>query len=355
MPDSRQINFRDAVREALFEEMHRDPDVVVMGEDVGAAGGVFKQTAGLLEAFGIERVIDTPISESAAFGAAVGAAMAGLRPVFEVMFGDFITLVMDQLVNHAAKLHYMTGGAFKVPLVLRTTVGVGGSAGPQHSQSLHAWLSHVPGLKVVIPSSPYDAKGLLKSAIRDDNPVVVFEDRLLYTARGEVPDDEWTVPLGQARVVREGADVTIVATGRMVALALRAAEEVEGEGISVEVIDPRSLVPLDAETLIASAKKTSRVLVVDGGCQQYGVTGELSARIMEGAFYYLDAPIYRIGATDTPVPFAPALEPLVIPDERRIAQAVRRALAATGVSIGHSHPEALGREPVGGKAWSGGR
>ena len=322
MPEPRIITYRAAILEALFAEMRRDPSVLVMGEDVGAAGGVFRQAAGLFEEFGAERVIDTPISESGAFGIAAGAAMSGSRPVFEVMFGDFITLVMDQLANQAAKVHYMSAGQISVPLVLRTAVGIGANLGPQHSQSLHAWTAHIPGLKVVMPSTPADAKGLMAAAIRDDNPVVYFEDRTLYTLRGDVPEGDHFVPIGVAEVKRAGEDVTIVATSRMVQVALAAAELLAADGISAEVVDPRSLVPLDVATLVESVRKTSRAVVVDGGYRQYGVTGEIAATITEQAFDWLDAPVMRIGAENVPIPFSRTLEPLVVPDAPRLAKAV---------------------------------
>ncbi|HXP31960.1 MAG TPA: alpha-ketoacid dehydrogenase subunit beta [Stellaceae bacterium] len=322
MPEARQITYRAAVLEALFEEMRRDPAVIVMGEDVGAPGGVFKQTEGLYAAFA-GRVIDTPISEAGAFGIAVGAAMTGLRPIFEVMFGDFLTLVMDQLVNQAAKIHYMSNGNFTVPLVLRTTMGTGANLGPQHSQSLYAWAAHVPGLKVVIPSTPADAKGLFKSAIRDDNPVLVFEDRLLYGMKGDVPEGEVLVPLGRADIKRRGRDVTVVALGRMVQVALSAAARLAQEGIEAEIVDPRSLVPLDVETLVESVKRTNRALIVDGGSRQYGAAGELAATLGETAFDWLDAPVARLAAADVPIPMSRTLEPLVQPDEGRVTAAVR--------------------------------
>jgi pyruvate dehydrogenase E1 component beta subunit len=319
MRNARVDSYRLAVLSALFNEMRRDDSVIMMGEDVGAAGGVFKQTDGLFAEFGQDRVIDTPISESGAFGIAVGAAMTGQRPVFEVMFGDFITLIMDQLVNQAAKVSYMSAGQFAVPLVLRTAVGVGGNLGPQHSQSLHAWVSHVPGLKVVMPSTPADAKGLMTAAIRDNGPVVFFEDRMLYNLRDEVPDGEHLVPIGVADIKRQGKDVTIVAISRMVRIALAAADLLAHDGISAEIIDPRSLVTLDLDTIIESVKKTSRAVVVDGGYRQFGVTGEIAASIGEFAFDWLDAPVIRIGAADLPIPFSKPLEALVLPDAARLA------------------------------------
>lgn len=322
MPDGRIMTFRAAVLESLIAEMRRDGSVIMMGEDVGIAGGVFKQTEGLFKEFGADRVIDTPISEAGAFGIAVGAAMTGQRPVFEVMFGDFITLVMDQLVNQAAKIHYMSGGQYAVPLVLRTAVGIGASLGPQHSQSLHAWAAHIPGLKVVMPSTPADAKGLMTAAIRDGNPVVFVEDRMLYNLQGVVPEGEHVVAIGSADVKRPGTDVTVVATSRMTQVALAAAELLAPQGISVEVVDPRSLVPLDTETLVESVKRTSRLMVVDGGYRQYGITGEIAATIAEVAFDWLDAPVVRIGAENVPIPFSKALEPLVLPDPSRLASSL---------------------------------
>jgi pyruvate dehydrogenase E1 component beta subunit len=321
MPSARPLTYRAAVLEALFGEMRRDGTVIMLGEDIGAAGGVFKQTEGLFAEFGAARIIDTPISESGAFGMAVGAAMAGQRPVFEVMFGDFITLIMDQLVNQAAKLHYMSAGQFNVPLVVRTAVGIGGNLGPQHSQSLHAWSAHIPGLKVVMPSTPADAKGLMAAAIRDDNPVVFFEDRMLYNMRGDVPDRDHIVPIGRADVKREGRDVSIIAISRMVHTALAVAELLAKDDISAEVLDPRSLVPLDIDALVTSVKKTSRAIVVDGGYLQYGVTGELAATISEHAFDYLDAPVLRAGSANLPIPFSKTLEPLMLPDAQKLAQA----------------------------------
>jgi len=321
MHNARSLTYRAAVLEALVGEMRRDDAVIMLGEDIGAAGGVFKQTAGLFTEFGAGRIIDTPISESGAFGIAVGAAMAGQRPVFEVMFGDFITLIMDQLVNQAAKLNYMSAGQFKVPLVVRTAVGIGGNLGPQHSQSLHAWSSHIPGLKVVMPSTPVDAKNLMVAAIRDDNPVLFFEDRMLYNLRGDVPEGDYLVPIGSADVKREGSDVTIIATSRMVHTALAAADLLVKDGISAEVVDPRSLVPLDIATLVTSVKKTSRAIVVDGGYQQYGVTGEIAATIAEYAFDHLDAPVIRFGSADVPIPFSRTLESLMLPDAENLAQA----------------------------------
>lgn len=322
----REIIFRDAVREAIREEMRRDERVFLMGEDVGPAGGIFKVSLGLLEEFGPERVRNTPISEAGFTGLGVGAALTGMRPIVEVMFGDFITLAMDQIVNQAAKIRYMSGGQAKVPLTIRTTMGAGRSSAAQHSQSLYAWLCHVPGLKVVIPSTPYDAKGLLKTAIRDDNPVLVYEDKMMYGLTGEVPEDGYTIPFGVADIKREGEELTIVATSSMVHVALKAAEELEKEGISAEVVDPRTLVPLDKETLIESAKKTAHVIIVDEACRNYGITAELAATIAEGAFDYLDAPIKRIGATDVVIPFSHPLEIATIPTEQDVIKAAHEIL-----------------------------
>jgi pyruvate dehydrogenase E1 component beta subunit len=313
--NGREITMSEAINEAIREEMGRDENVVLWGEDVGAAGGVFKVTKGILDRFGPERVFDTPISEAGIVGLAVGAAMTGLRPVVEVMFGDFLTLAMDQLVNQAAKIHYMSGGTFRVPMVVRTTLGAGRRTAAQHSQSLHAWVAHIPGLKVVLPSSPYDAKGLLKTAIRDNNPVVFFEDKISYQRKGPVPDpdQDYTISFGQADVKREGSDLTIIATSSMVHMALTAASKLSEDGIQAEVIDPRTLVPLDSQTLIDSVKKTSRCIVVDQGYQSFGVTAEIAALVAEQAFYALDVPVRRLGAVDVPIPFSPSLEDLTIP------------------------------------------
>lgn len=329
---TREITFAQAVREALAEEMRRDPAVFIIGEDVAEAGTPFKVLSGLVEEFGAQRVMDTPISEAGITGMAVGAAMTGLRPVVDIMFGDFITLAMDQIANQAAKVHYMSGGKLTVPMVVRTTMGATRRSGAQHSQSLHAWVSHVPGLKVALPSTPYDAKGLLKTAIRDDNPVIIFEDKMMFQTKGPVPEGEYTVPFGVADVKRPGTDVTIVATSSMVAVALRAAEILDAEGISAEVIDPRTTVPLDAQTLVESAKKTSRAVVVDEGYQRYGVTAEIASVIAEGAFHYLDAPVKRLGAMDVPVPFSPVLEDVTVPTPESVAAAARTLCGKGGES-----------------------
>jgi pyruvate/2-oxoglutarate/acetoin dehydrogenase E1 component len=319
----RELTMAEAVREALSEEMRRDPSVLIMGEDVAEAGTPFKVLSGMVEEFGKSRVIDTPISEPGFTGIGVGAAMTGLRPVVDIMFGDFLTLVMDQLVNQAAKVHYMSGGAWKVPMVLRTTLGASRRSAAQHSQSLQAWLSHVPGLKVVLPSTPYDAKGLLKTAIRDDNPVIFFEDKMMFRLKGPVPVEDYTIPFGVADIKREGEDISIVATSSMVQVALGAATLLEEIGISAEVVDPRTTWPLDEKTLIESAKKTSRAIVLDEGYERYGVTAEIASVIATGAFYDLDAPVKRIGAMHVPIPFSPPLEDATIPTEKSVFEAAR--------------------------------
>jgi len=322
----REIMYAQAVREALYEEMKRDPRVILLGEDIAYLGGAFKTTEGLYLEFGEERVRDTPISESAIIGTAVGAALTGLRPVAEIMFGDFITNAMDELVNQMAKMRYMSGGKLKVPMVVRTTLGAGRSSAAQHSQSLHAWLAHIPGIKVVVPSTPADAKGLLKAAIRDDDPVVIFDDKMMYKLTGPVPEEDYVLPLGKCFIKREGKDVTVVATSSMVHQALAAADRLAAEGISLEVIDPATLSPLDTETIIRSVMKTNRAIVIDEGYPYYGVNAEMAAVIMEGAFDYLDAPVIRIGAANTPIPFSPALEMPSIPDADDVIEAVKKVM-----------------------------
>jgi len=321
---TREISLSRAVNEAVAEEMRRDETVFVIGEDVAEAGTPFKVLSGLVEEFGPERVIDTPIAEPGFVGIAVGAAMTGLRPLVDIMFGDFLFLVMDQLCNQAAKTHYMSGGKLKVPLVVRTNLGATRRSAAQHSQSLHALVAHVPGLKVALPSSAYEAKGLLKTAIRDDNPVVIFEDKLMYADKATVPEEEYLIPFGQANVLREGRDVTLVATSSMVQVCLKAAAMLADEEIGAEVIDPRTIVPLDETVIVESARKTSRVIVVDEGHRNFGVTAEIAARIAEKAFYHLDAPVIRMGAMDVPVPFSPALEDLTVPTPERVADNARK-------------------------------
>ncbi|HZS75989.1 MAG TPA: alpha-ketoacid dehydrogenase subunit beta [Ktedonobacteraceae bacterium] len=317
---TREITLAQAIREALAEEMRRDPTVFIMGEDVAEAGTPFKVLSGLVQEFGTQRVIDSPISEAGITGLGVGAAMTGMRPVIDIMFGDFLTLIMDQLANQAAKVHYMSGGKLRVPMVVRTTLGATRRSAAQHSQSLHAWVSHVPGLKVALPSTPYDAKGLLKTAIRDDNPVVFFEDKMMYQLKGPVPEGDYTIPFGVADIKREGTDITLVATSSMVQVALSAADTLQTFGISAEVIDPRTTYPLDKQTLIDSAKKTSRAIVIDEGYERYGVTAEIAAIIADGAFYYLDAPVKRMGAMDVPVPFSPVLEDQTVPTPTTVVE-----------------------------------
>ncbi|OGO19329.1 MAG: pyruvate dehydrogenase [Chloroflexi bacterium RBG_16_48_8] len=319
-PNGREIRFSQAINEALAEEMRRDPTVFIIGEDIAEAGTPFKILKGLVEEFGTDRVIDTPISEPGFCGIAVGAAMTGMRPVVDIMFGDFLTLALDQIANQAAKVHYMSGGKLKVPIVFRTNMGATRRSAAQHSQSLHAWPSHIPGLKVAMPSTNYDAKGLLKTAIRDDNPIVIFEDKMMYQAMGYVPEEEYTIPFGVADIKRVGEDITLVATSSMVQVALQAAEMLAEIGLSAEVVDPRTMVPLDRETLIQSAKKTSRAIVIDEGHQSYGVSAELASVIADGAFYYLDAPVKRMGAMDVPVPFSPALEDITVPTPEKVLE-----------------------------------
>jgi len=321
---TRQITLSKAVNEAIAEEMRRDPSVILLGEDVAEAGTPFKVLSGLVEEFGTDRIVDTPISEPGFMGVAVGAAMTGCRPIVDLMFGDFIYLIMDQLCNQAAKIHYMSGGKLNVPLVLRTNMGATRRSAAQHSQSLQSLVAHIPGLKVAMPSSAYEAKGLMKTAIRDDNPVVIFEDKLMYNDKAEVPEEEYLIPFGKAHIKREGRDVTLVATSSMVQVAEKAAETLAREGISAEIIDPRTLVPFDEETILNSVRKTSRAIVIDEGHQSFGVTAEIAARISEKAFYHLDAPVVRMGAMDVPVPFSPALEDITVPAPDGVVENARR-------------------------------
>jgi pyruvate/2-oxoglutarate/acetoin dehydrogenase E1 component len=322
-----EVTFREAIREALIEEMESNPLVFILGENIAEQGGVYQVNKGILDKFGKDRVLDMPISESGFVGAAVGAALLGTRPVVDLMFNDFLPLAMDHIVNHAAKMRFMYGGKASVPMVIRTFFGAGTSAGCSHSQSLEAWMVHCPGLKVVMPSTPADAKGLLKASIRDDDPVIFFEHRLLYALKGGVPEGECIVPLGRADVKREGRDVTVVATGLMVHKALEAAIELEKEGIEIEVLDPRSLLPLDCEALIRSVKKTSRLLIVHEACRTGGIGGEIAAIAAKEAFGYLDAPIERVCAPDVPVPFSPPLENYYIPKKEDIVVAVKKIVS----------------------------
>ena len=321
------LSYREAIREALSEAMRRDERVFVMGEDIAEMGGSMAVTQGLLDEFGPERVRNTPISETAIVGAGIGAATAGMRPVVEIMYQDFTTLAMEQIVNQAAKHRYMSGGQLKVPLTIRTQGGAGWSPGAQHAQQLEAWFVHVPGLKVAFPSTPADARGLLWSAIYDDNPVLFFEHRVLYGLKGEVPDgDIEPIEFGQARVHREGDDVTVVATGRLVHESLRAAEEAEGEGISVEVVDPRTLLPLDEEAIVESVKKTNRCVVAHEAVTRMGWGAEVAALVQEKAFDWLDAPIERVGAKFSPLPFAPVMEQYVVPHAADVLNAIKRTV-----------------------------
>jgi pyruvate/2-oxoglutarate/acetoin dehydrogenase E1 component len=322
---TKEIGFGDAVREAIAEEMRRDPTVILMGEDVAEAGTTFKVLKGLVEEFGPNRIIDTPISEVGFTGLCVGAAMTGMRPIADIMFGDFLMLVMDQIGNQAAKIHYMSGGKWNVPIVIRATMGATRRSAAQHSQSLHAWPSHIPGLKVAVPSTPYDAKGLFKAAVRDNNPVVFFEDKISYTkVKGLVPAEEYVIPLGVADIKREGSDLTFIATSSMVQVALGAAAMLAEVGISAEVVDPRTTWPLDEETLINSVKKTSRCIVMDEGYGRYSVAAELAQTVQEGAFYDLDGPVRRLCAMHVPIPFSPSLEDVTVPTEKQAFDLARQ-------------------------------
>jgi pyruvate/2-oxoglutarate/acetoin dehydrogenase E1 component len=323
----RKVTYRDALREALREEMTRDASVFLLGEDIGRYwGGAFKVTDGLAEEFGDERVRDAPISESAIVGTAVGAAITGMRPVAEIMFGDLTALAMDQIANQAAKIRYMFGGQARCPVVVRTPFGAGVNIASHHSQSLEAWFMHVPGLYVAVPSTPYDAKGLLKSAIRGENPVLFCEHKLLYPVEGDVPEDEYLLPFGAANVKREGSDVTVVATMFMVHKAVKAADILQKDGINVEIVDPRTLTPLDTETICKSVKKTGRIVVVSEDCKTAGVSAEIAAVVAEKAIDYLDAPVKRVTAYDTPIPFSPPLEQFIIPSEQSIVRAVKEVI-----------------------------
>jgi pyruvate/2-oxoglutarate/acetoin dehydrogenase E1 component len=321
-----ELSYREAVRDALASAMRTDEDVFVMGEDIAEMGGSMGVTQGLVEEFGVERVRNTPISEIAIVGAGIGAAMQGMRPVVEIMYEDFLTLSMEQIVNQAAKHRYMSGGQVKVPLTIRTQGGAGWSPGAQHAQQLEAWLVHVPGLKVVFASSPADARGLLWSSIYDDNPVIFFEHRLLYPIKEQVPERLEPIPLGKARIVREGTDVTVIATGPLVHRALVAAGQAEEEGISVEVVDPRTLQPLDEDTLVASVMKTSRAVVAHEAVRRMGFGAEVAAILQEKAFDWLDAPIERVGARFAPLAFAPAMEQYVVPQAADVLAAIRRTV-----------------------------
>lgn len=322
----RKITYREAVVEALREEMRRDETVYLLGEDIAEFGGSYKTTQGLFQEFGKERVRNTPISEAAIIGAALGSALLGMRPVAELMYVDFAGIAMDQIANQTAKVKYMFGGKAKVPVTIRTQGGTGRSSAAQHAQSLEAWFLHVPGLKVVMPANAYDLKGLLKAAIRDDNPVIVIEHKLLYATSCEVPEEEYVLPLGKADIKRAGTDVTIVANSRMVQFALAAAERLAAEGIECEVVDPRTLAPLDEETILASVAKTSRLVVVNEAAPVCGFASEVAARVAEKGFDLLDAPIQRVTSMHTPIPFAPKLEKYVTVSEEKIIAAVKQVL-----------------------------
>ncbi|MCL6506455.1 MAG: alpha-ketoacid dehydrogenase subunit beta [Bryobacteraceae bacterium] len=317
-----EATYLEAIRQGIWEEMERDPSVFLLGEDIGVYGGAFKITAGMLEHFGERRVIDTPICESAIVGAAIGASLMGLRPVAEMQFADFITCAYDQIVNFAAKCRYRWGAA--VPIVIRAPSGGGIHGGPFHSQNPEAWFAHVPGLKVVCPATAYDAKGLIKAAIRDNDPVIFFEHKALYRRiKQEIPDGDYTVPIGRAQVYREGRDLSIITYGAMVYVARDAAEQLEREGISVEIVDLRTVFPLDEETILASVRKTSKAILLHEDILSGGIGGEIAARIAEKAFEYLDGPIVRIAAPDTPVPFSPPLEEAFLPNAAKVVEKAR--------------------------------
>lgn len=321
-----EITYREAVKQALREELQNDERVLMLGEDIAEFGGTFKVSLGLLEEFGPRRIRNTPLSESAILGAAVGAAATGLRPIAEIMYSDFFAVAMDQVVNQAAKMRFMFGGKLTLPLTIRTTMGGRRSAAAQHSQCLEAWFMHIPGLKIAMPSNPYDAKGLLKTAVRDPNPTLIFENKMLYNTKGEVPEEAYFVPWGQAHVVREGKDVTVVALSDMVGFALKAAERLALEGVSLEVVDPRTLAPLDIETILRSVRKTGRLVVAHEACVTGGVGAEIASRVAYQAFDYLAAPIERVGAKDSPIPFSPILEREILPDDEDVVEAVYRLM-----------------------------
>lgn len=322
----RELTYAQAINEALRQCMKEDERVILLGEDIGVYGGIFQVTAGLLKEFGPERVIDMPIAEAGFTGASVGAALTGMRPVVEIMFIDFTAVCMDIIINQMAKMHYMFGGRGRVPVVLRINIGAGRGAAAQHSQSFHALFMHIPGLYVAAPSTPYNAKGLMIEAIRNDNPVIFVEHKKLYIEKGDVPEESYTIPFGQAEIKREGSDVTIVATHALVLRSLNAAEEAAKEGIEVEIVDPRTLVPLDRKTILDSVKKTGRLLVADEGQRTCGVAAEISAMVAEEAIYYLKAPIARVCSPDTPVPFSPPLEQAYIPDVKDLLPAIKRLM-----------------------------
>ncbi len=322
----RKLTYADALREALREEMLRDPRVVLMGEEIGVFEGVYKVTRGLLKEFGPERVRDTPISEAAIAGAAIGAALVGLKPVAEIMYMDFLPICLDQIATQAAKMHFMSGGKLKVPMVLRTQYSLGRVHGSQHSQFFPSWFFQVPGLKVVLPSTPHDAKGLLKGAILDDNPVVFIESGMLYRTRGPVPEEDYVIPLGKCDVKRKGNDLTIVAVSRVLNEALAAAAKLEEQGIAVDVIDPRTIQPLDLETILESVKRTGRLIVASDDVKSGGIGSEIAAAVVEEAFDSLDAPILRVASSNTPIPFSPTLEQAYMPNAEKILEAAKKLI-----------------------------
>ena len=324
MAKTKKVTYAQAICEAIDEEMARDKNVLILGEDVGILGGNFKTAMGLFEKYGDLRVKDTPISENSFMGMSLGMAITGLRPIVEIMFSDFLLLASDQLLNQVAKIRYMSGGQVKVPLTVRTTIGAGRSSAAQHSQSLHAIMCHVPGLKVVVPSSAADAKGLLKTAIREDNPVVFIEHKMEYNNEYEIPEGEYTIPFGKANVLREGKDITVIATSNLALKAVKAAEKLAKEGIGVEVIDPRTLIPLDRETLIASIKKTGRVLLADEGYERCNIVAEIMMDLMPDIFYNLDHPPERLCLPNIPIPFSSALEFPLIPDEDKLYKRIKK-------------------------------
>ena len=321
---TKKITYAQAICEAIDEEMARDKNVLILGEDVGGLGGIFKTAVGLREKYGDLRVKDTPISENSFLGMGLGMALTGLRPIVEIMYSDFLLLAADQLLNQIAKIRYMSGGQVKVPLTVRTTIGAGRSSAAQHSQSLHAILCHVPGLKVVVPSSAAEAKGLLKTAIREDNPVVFIEHKMEYNQLYEIPEGEYTIPLGKANVLREGSDITVIATSNLALKSVKAADELAKEGIEIEVIDPRTLIPLDRDTLIASVKKTGKVLITDEGYERCNIAAEIVMDLMPDIFYYLDNPPERLCLPNFPLPFSPALEFPLIPDQQKLYKKIKK-------------------------------
>jgi pyruvate/2-oxoglutarate/acetoin dehydrogenase E1 component len=325
-----EMTYREAIKQALREELRNDERVLMLGEDIADFGGTFKVSLGLLEEFGPKRIRNTPLSETAILGAALGAAATGLRPIAEIMYSDFFAVALDQVVNQAAKMRFMFGGKISLPLTIRTAMGGRRSAAAQHSQCLEAWFMHIPGLKLALPSNAYDAKGLLKSAIRDPNPTILFENKMLYNEKWEVPEEPFFVPWGQANIVREGTDVTVVALSDMVGFCLKAADRLEAEGISLEVIDPRTLMPFDIDTIVESVKKTGRLVVAHEACVTGGVGGEIGSQVAYRAFDYLAAPIERVGAKDSPIPFAPILEREILPDDQDVVEAVYRAMDYAG-------------------------